>query len=143
MKIRLILMLGLCCYFTSSVAQFDGLKKKLLDKGKKALTGNVEQSRTKLDSSDFNCAISVIDNSGMMSIRDANEGAIKKADILINSGNTGLRDKSDVTPEQKCRGDLDIAEEFYDRKRLKWAENAFITAKQSYESNNLKDNINY
>lgn len=127
----------------SSVAQFDGLKKKLLDKGKKALTTNVEESRAKLDSSDFNYAISVIDNSGMMSIKDASEGAIKKADILINSGNTGLRSESDVTPEQKSRGQLDLAEEFYDRKRLKLAENAFITAKQSYESNNLKENINY
>ncbi len=143
MKIRFVFILCLSCCFTSSFAQFGDLKKKLLDKGKKALTGNMEQSRAKLDSSDFNYAISVIDNSGIMSIKDFSEGLVKKGDILLNSGETGLKSKSDVTPEQKCRGDLDIAEEYYDRKRLKLAESAFINVKQCYESNNLKDNINY
>lgn len=146
MKTKLFIAAILLLPFLAE-AQFGDLvkkgMKKALDKGKGQALKNFEAERAKLDSSDFNYAISVIDNSGMMSIRDSKEGAIKKADIILNTGDTGLKNKSDVTPEQKCRGDLDVAEELYDRKRLKLAEGAFITAKQSYESNNLTGNINY
>lgn len=125
-------------------AQFgDMLKKgakKVLEKGKNEATKSSDAARDKLDSTDFNYAISVIDNSGMMSIRDAKEGLTKKADFVLN---TQVKDQSKVTPAQKSRNTLDVAEELYDRKRYKMAESFFLDAKLSYETNNIKDNINY
>ncbi|HCW08745.1 MAG TPA: hypothetical protein DGG95_15420 [Cytophagales bacterium] len=142
MKNKFGLVLLLIPFLTQ--AQFgDMLKKglkKAIDKGKSEATKSSDAARDKLDSTDFNYAISVIDNSGMLSIRDAGEGMTKKMDFLMN---TQVKDQSKVTPAQKCRNDLDIAEELYDRKRLKLAEGAFLNAKSSYETSNLTSNINY
>ncbi|GHN00482.1 hypothetical protein WSM22_19710 [Cytophagales bacterium WSM2-2] len=125
-------------------AQFGDLLKKgaskALEKGKEQAAKNSDAARDKLDSTDFNYAISVIDNSGMMSIRDASEGLTKKMDFLMN---TQVKDQSKVTPAQKSRNTLDVAEELYDRKRYKMAESYFLDAKLSYETNNITDNINY
>jgi len=70
-------------------AQFGDLVKKGLkkgvEKGKGALEGANDKARDRLDSSDFNYAISVIDNSGMMNIRDAGESFTKTADFVSNN----------------------------------------------------------
>lgn len=139
MKNKLILF-SLLLSSTMVCAQFDGLKKKLLDKGKKALEGNVDKSRDKLDSTDFNYAISVIDNSGMMDIRNAGESITKTADFVSNNF---LKDQSKVTPAQKARNTLDAAEKFYENRGYKMAELYFLEAKLAYESNNITSNINY
>src|SRR5437879_3947177 len=122
MKNRLILFAILLLPFFSH-AQFGDLVKKGLKKvaetGKSEATKNSDAARDKLDSTDFNYAISVIDNSGMMSIRDAKEGLTKKMDFVMN---TQVKDQSKVTPAQKARNTLDVAEELYDRKRYKMAE---------------------
>ncbi len=123
-----------------SFCQFGALKQKILDKGKKALESNIDKNRDKLDSTDFNYAISVIDNSGMMDIRDAGESFTKTSD---NISNRFLKDESNVTPAQKSRNILDAAQAFYNNRFFKMAEINFLEAKLSYESNNLKSNINY
>ncbi|MBS1680967.1 MAG: CHAT domain-containing protein [Bacteroidetes bacterium] len=125
-------------------AQFGNLMKKGLkqieNKAKKEVFKSSDAARDKLDSSDFNYAISVIDNSGMMSIRDAGEGMTKKMDLVMN---TQLKNQSNVTAAQKARNTLDIAEELYDRKRYRMAELNFLDAKLAYEANNITNNINY
>jgi CHAT domain-containing protein/Tfp pilus assembly protein PilF len=121
-------------------SQFDALKKKLLDKGKKTLEGNIDKARDRLDSSDFNYAISVIDNSGMMDIRNAGERITKTADFISNNQ---LKDESKVTPAQKSRNTLDAAEKFYENRAFKLAEVYFLEAKLSYENNHITNNINY
>lgn len=127
-----------------SHAQFGDIMKKglqkAMDKGKTEALKSSDAARDKLDSTDFNYAISVIDNSGMMSIRDANEGLTKKMDFVLN---TQVKDQSKVTPAQKARNTLDLAEEAYDRKRYKLAESFFLDAKLEYETNSITDNINY
>lgn len=127
-----------------SRAQFGDLMKKaakkVAEKGKNEALKSSDAARDKLDSTDFNYAISVIDNSGMMTIRDASEGLTKKMDFVVN---TQVKDQSKVTPAQKARNTLDIAEELYDRKRYKMAELNFLDARLTYESNNITDNINY
>lgn len=137
---RIFLLLLYMALTTSAFSQFDMLKKKLLDKGKKVLTNNVDRSRDKLDSSDFNYAISVIDNSGMMNIRDAGESITKTADFVSNNL---FKDESAVTPAQRSRNILDAAEKFYEVRAYKLAELKFIEAQQAYESNRLTNNINY
>ncbi len=124
-------------------AQFDNLKNKVLEKTKKLAkdksTSAVDAERDKLDSADFNYAITVIDNSGMMNIRDNNERLVKSMDAVSNFS----KNESDKAPAQKCRNILDRAENFYQLKRFKLAELSFLEAKLAYEAENLTTNINY
>ncbi|MGC4022907.1 MAG: CHAT domain-containing protein [Cyclobacteriaceae bacterium] len=127
-----------------SKAQFGDLMKKGLkqlgNQAKQEAFKSSDAARDKLDSSDFNYAISVLANSGVMNIRDDSEGATKKMDLLMNSQ---FKDQSKVTPAQKARNTLDVAEELYDRKSYKLAESFFLDAKSTYESHNITSNINY
>jgi predicted PurR-regulated permease PerM len=66
-------------------------------------TEELENQRNHLDSVDFNYAISVIDNSGMMNIRDMGERAVKTAST-VSAFTTNDSKKTDA---QKCREVLD------------------------------------
>ena len=126
-----------------SHAQFGALKDKVIEKTKQLAkdksTSTVDAERDKLDSTDFNYAITVIDNSGMMNIRNTNERLVKSAAVVTDFN----KSESDKTPAQKCRNILDRAENFYQLRRFKLAEVAFLEAKLAYETENITDNINY
>ncbi|MFM8912286.1 MAG: hypothetical protein ACKOE6_05105, partial [Flammeovirgaceae bacterium] len=75
---------GLCLLMAVAVnAQFGDFGKRALDKAKQKLQTEVknqtdpETVRARLDSSDFNYAISVIDNSGIMNLASLREDLIK------------------------------------------------------------------
>jgi CHAT domain-containing protein/Flp pilus assembly protein TadD len=131
-----------------SEAQLGGLKDRLVEKTKQAAskaakdrtTNAADAGRDKLDSTDFNYAISVIDNSGMMNIKDWDETLTKSA---YSASNMLLKDNSAETPAQKCRAILDVAEKFYEYRQYKPAEVAFMDAKLSYEAEGITNNINY
>jgi CHAT domain-containing protein/Tfp pilus assembly protein PilF len=139
-------MLSLAISFVSE-AQIGGIADRLLEKTKKAAgkaakdksTSAVDAERDKLDSTDFNYAITVIDNSGMMNIRDTKETAVKGVSAVVNLN----KSETDKTPAQKCRAILDRAENFYQLKRFKLAEVSFLEAKLAYETESLTSNINY
>ncbi|HEV8514298.1 MAG TPA: CHAT domain-containing tetratricopeptide repeat protein [Cyclobacteriaceae bacterium] len=143
MKNKIVLIVLFVIPFIAN-AQFGGLIKKGLkkgaEKGKDLATNANDKARDRLDSTDFNYAISVIDNSGMMDIRDVGESFTKTADFASNNF---LKDQSKVTPAQKSRNTLDVAEKFYETRHYKTAELNFLDAKLSYETNNITDNINY
>ncbi len=129
---------------TSAFGQFGNLGKKVLEKAKKEVkkeaVSSIDRNRDKLDSSDFNYAISVIDNSGLMNIHDLNEDASKLASAASNKY---LKNQSDVTPAQRIREDLDIAEQMYASRGYKLAELKFLDVKSQYETASLTSNINY
>src|SRR6185295_759182 len=129
--------------FMDATAQFDNLIKKGLEKGKKSVekmgSEELENQRNHLDSVDFNYAISVIDNSGMMNIRDLGERAVKTASTV----SALTTDNSQKTEAQKSREILDRAEDFYQLRWFKTAEIYFLEAKLSYENAGITDNINY
>ncbi len=139
-----IIITALLLFPCISFAQFGDLIKKGIkkgiDKGKNAATNTTDKERDKLDSADFNYAISVIDNSGMMNIRDAGESFTKTADFVSNNF---VKDQSKITPAQKSRNTLDAAEKFYENRLYKTAELYFLEAKLSYENNSITNNINY
>lgn len=124
------------CAFTAN-AQFGALKDKVIQKskdlGKEKGAQAIERERNRLDSSDFNFAISVMDNSGMMNVTNAMETTTKVATTMVGS----------TTPEQKSREILDRAEFYYQRRWYKMAEIEFLAAKLSYETENITKNINY
>ena len=131
-----------------SEAQLGAIKDRLVEKTKKAAekaakdktTGTADAERDRLDSTDFNYAIKVIDNSGMMNIRDFDETLTKSA---YAASNFLLKQEKDKTPAQKCRAILDAAENFYQVRQFKPAEIYFLDAKLSYEAEGLINNINY
>lgn len=131
-----------------SEAQLGAIKDRLVEKTKKAATkaakdkttGTADAERDRLDSTDFNYAITVIDNSGMMNIRDFDETLTKSA---YAASNFLLKQEKDKTPAQKCRAILDGAENFYTVRQYKPAEIYFLEAKLSYETEGLTNNINY
>lgn len=124
-------------------AQFGNLKNKVLEKGKQLAKdkGNetVDGERDRLDSVDFNYAITVIDNSGMMNIKDLNERAVK----TLSAGSSLMTDDSKKTPAQRSRDKLDIAEKLYEERKFRMAEVSFLDAKLTYETEKVTNNINY
>ena len=126
-----------------SEAQLGGLKDRLVQKTKQAAKdrGNaaVDTERDKLDSVDFNYAITVIDYSGMMNVKDLTERAVK----TISAGSSLLKDESKKSAAQRSRDKLDIAEKLYEERKFKLAEGAFLDAKLSYETESITENINY
>ncbi len=127
----------------ASHAQLGGLKDRLVQKTKQAAKdrGNaaVDTERDKLDSVDFNYAITVIDYSGMMNVKDLTERAVK----TISAGSSLLKDESKKSAAQRSRDKLDIAEKLYEERKFKLAEVAFLDAKLSYETESITENINY
>ncbi|MDZ7649061.1 MAG: hypothetical protein U5K54_18885 [Cytophagales bacterium] len=136
------------CFSLASEAQLGGLKDRLVEKTKQAASkaaknktsGAADAERDRLDSVDFNYAITVIDNSGMMNIRDFDETLTKSA---YAASNFLLKEEKDKTPAQKCRAILDAAENFYQVRQYKPAEIYFLDAKLSTEAEGITDNINY
>jgi CHAT domain-containing protein/Tfp pilus assembly protein PilF len=147
---RKIILVGSLLTITSLIceAQLGGLKDRLVEKTKQAAqkaakdktVGKADAERDRLDSVDFNYAITVIDNSGMMNIRDFDETLTKSA---YAASNFLLKEEKDKTPAQKCRTILDAAENFYQVRQYKPAEIYFLDAKLSYEAEGLTNNINY
>lgn len=126
-----------------SHAQFESFKNRVIENSKKLAksktTSKIDSERDKLDSTDFNYAITVIDNSGIMDIRDVKETVVKSASTVTNI----RKDESDKTPAQKCHEILNTAEFFYGKRQYKLAEVSFLDAKLSYETENISTNINY
>lgn len=128
-------------------AQLQGIGGRLLEKTKQSATraakdkgdAAVDSERDKLDSIDFNYAMTVIDNSGMMNVKDLKERGVK----TISAGKSLLKDDYRKTPAERSRDKLDLAEKFYEERAFKLAEIAFLDAKLSYETEGLTNNINY
>lgn len=137
-----LFMLPLCMQ-----AQLGGIKDRLVEKTKQSAQkaakdkskDAVDTERDRLDSVDFNYAISVIDNSGMLNVKDLTERAVKTA----SAGSSLLVDNSRKTPAQRDREKLDFAEKLYEERKYKMAEVAFLDAKLAYEADGITNNINY
>ncbi len=114
-------------------AQFGALKDKALKLGKEKGAEAVDKNRDRLDSTDFNFAISVIDNSSMKDISSIGEVGSKVASAKFGSD----------TPEKKNREMLDLGEVYYQRRWFNMAVAQFLATKISYEADGLTANINY
>jgi len=129
---------------TTAHAQVGGFLKERAEKAKSALkdraASKADADRDKLDSTDFNYAITVIDNSGMMNIRDKGEQLTK---AKYAASNLLLKKDGDKTPAQRCRELLNTAQFFYEKRQFKLAETYFLAAKLAYEDEKLTNNINY
>ncbi len=145
MNMKKIFFVGivLMAFPLMSQAQLGGMKDRLLQKAKQAgkdrANSELDSGRDRLDSTDFNYAITVIDNSGMMNIKSLDERALK----TVSTANSIVGNDNKKSNAQKCRDILDRAEALYELKRFKLAEVSFLEAKLAYEVEGLTDNINY
>ncbi|HAC24326.1 MAG TPA: hypothetical protein DCE81_05370 [Cytophagales bacterium] len=125
-------------------AQIDGIlnraKDRLKRNARETTVNKADAERDRIDSTDFNFAVSVIDNSGMMNIRDMEERLVKTGSSAVN---LLLKSEGETTPAQECRNLLSVAQRLHETRRYKLAESAFITARAAYEAANLTYNINY
>jgi CHAT domain-containing protein len=129
---------------TVAFAQIDGIlnraKNRIKQNVREATVNKADAERDRIDSTDFNFAVSVIDNAGMMNIRDVEERLVKAGSSAVN---LLVKNDNEVTPAQQCRNLLSFAQKLYETRRYKAAESAFITARAAYEAEGLTDNINY
>jgi CHAT domain-containing protein len=144
MRLRIVGAVVLSLHVAVSSAQVGNFLKDRVEKGSKTLkdkaASKADADRDRLDSTDFNYAITVIDNSGMMNIRDRAETVTR---AKYAASNLFLKDNSKTTPAQRCRELLTTAQFFYEKRQFKLAEYYFLAAKAAYETENLTTNINY
>lgn len=127
-----------------AIAQIDGLLNRAKDRIKRnvreATVNKADAERDRIDSTDFNFAVSVIDNAGMMNIRDVEERLVKAGSTAVN---LLIKNDGETTPAQECRNLLSVAQRLQETRRYKMAESAFVTARAAYEAADLTNNINY
>ncbi len=107
----------------------------LLKKAKKSLGDVGAESKTKLDSSDFQFAISINENAGFFDVEQKGEGLAK--------GLYMLKDQSDKTQAERVRDSLEFALSLYNFRKYKLAETAFINVKNSMEKASMTNALSY
>src|SRR6185436_1334291 len=107
----------------------------LLKKGKKALGDVGNESKAKLDSADFQFAISINENAGFFDVAQKGEAVTKGLYLL--------KDQADKTQSEKMRDALDTALIFYNRRMFKIAEQKFLNIKKSMEAASLTQDLTY
>lgn len=120
--------------------QQDKAAKMIKEKGTKGALSRAEAERAAMDSADFNFAISVIDNSGMMNVREKGEVAKK---IGIAGTTFMLKDDNETTPEQRTRSALEAAQMLYKARLFKMAEARYLVAQAQFEAEGQTGHINY
>jgi CHAT domain-containing protein len=125
----IIFLLGLSF---SAYSQDDQLGKLL----GKTLGDMGSKKKAKLDSVDFQFAISVNENSGLINVSQKGETVTRGLYKLTKSG-------SDRTPVEIARDTVDWATSLYEKRFYKMAESAFDDAKGYIEASNLTTDVSY
>ncbi len=113
-----------------AVAQDDWGKKFMKDLGDSGA-----KKKAKLDSVDFQLAISESEGSGLFDVENKGEGGAR---MLY-----ALRDKKERTVKEIARDTLESGLSFYELRMYKIAEEGFKTAQKYMESNSLTNEISY
>ncbi len=149
---KFTLLFSLLCSGTIIVAQINlgGLKDKLKDKtdnavadkfknkAKSQLSESLDKSRKEFDESNFNYAISFIDNSGTFENDE-------KGSSVGNSISSAKKfsEGNDISAEDKAYMNNHNGEMFMATNKFRMAESSFKQAKFWYESNGTKSGLNY
>lgn len=114
----------------SAFAQDDDLSGLMGELGKLG-----SKKKAKLDSVDFQFAISVNENAGLINISQKGE--------VWTRGLYGLKDKNERTPAEIARDTVDYATGLYEYRLYQLAEDAFGDAMTYIEAENLTTDISY
>jgi tetratricopeptide (TPR) repeat protein len=112
-------------------------RDKLITAGFKAL----DEARAEFDSADFDYAILVSDNSGLLDIKEKGENSARVTSL--GSIAYSQYKNAQLTEAENARFNREMGEMSYASSKFSVAENWFTLAKSSYEKAGLKQDIGY
>lgn len=153
-------VVGLLCLFLPLTLSFQVHAQLFKDLGKNAaqkaktigskenreklmnsMMGDMEAARAEFDSTDFDYAILLSDNSGLFDVKEKGEGQAKVTSVL--SIGAGLIKNAEVSTKDKARFQLDLGEVLYANSKFTLAEKKFAIAKMLYEQDSLQHEMGY
>lgn len=117
-----------------------GSKENLQKVGNLVLK-DLEKARAQFDSTDFDYAILVSDNSGLFDVKEKGEGTSKVA-TWTSLGSSFYKNES-LTDGERARFNLEMGELAFASGRYTYAESRFGSAKGFYEKGRLTNDIGY
>lgn len=153
MKSGWITLLFLSLTFTLQAQLLKDLQKAATDTGKKLNTKenrdkvativikDMEKARSEFDSTDFDYAILVSDNSGLFDLKEKGESAARFTSV-VGLGASYLKNDA-LSDGEKARFHRETGEVWYANGKFKMAEAKFTAAKAAYETANLREDIGY
>ena len=111
------------------------------DKLVSATIKGLENARAEFDSTDFDYAILLSDNSGLFDIKEKGERSARVTSMVSLS--YSQYKNSQLTEAENARFHREWGEIFYANEKFPAAENRFSLAKTSYEKAGLKEDIGY
>jgi len=115
--------------------------KENRDKVASAVLNDMKKARDEFDSTDFDYAILLSDNSGLFDVKQKGEGSAKVTSMV--SLTSSFYRNSELTEAEKARFNLEMGEVFYANAKFALAEKKFAMAKTAYETAGLKQDIGY
>ena len=115
--------------------------KENRDKLANAFVKELERARSEFDSTDFDYAILLSDNSGLFDIKEKGEGTARFTS-MVALGSKAYRNES-LTDADRARLSREMGEVLYGSQKYAAAEKKFSQAKDGYEKANLLNDIGY
>ncbi len=150
---RLFFLLFILISVTGRAQLFKDLGKNAAEKAKtlntkenreklvNSVMGDMEKARAEFDSTDFDYAILLSDNSGLFDVKEKGEGSAKVTSVL--SLGAGLIKNAELSAKDRARIQLDIGEVLYANSKFTLAEKKFALAKKLYEQDSLQAEMGY
>lgn len=117
------------------------LANENLNKAGEAMMKNLEKERAEFDSTDFDYAILLSDNSGLFDVREKGETKAKISSLA--SLTSSFYKNTEFTDEERARFNLESGEIMYGLGKFSMAEKKFDAARKVYEDAGLHDHIGY
>ena len=151
-----LLISGIICVLgvTAANAQvLQSLKKIATDKAKELgskenvdkmgdlVRKSMEKARAEFDSTDFDYAILVSDNSGLFDIKEKGEQQSRMLS-MYSKGASFWKDQ-ELKPAEEARYHLEMGEVAYASSKFSWAEKEFTQAKDKYVAEGLTEELGY
>ncbi len=102
---------------------------------------DMEEARAEFDSTDFDYAILLSDNSGLFDVKEKGEGTAKVTSVL--GMGAGFVKGEHTSTKDKARFQLDMGEVLYANSKFALAEKKFAIAKILYEQDSLQKEMGY
>ena len=115
--------------------------KENRDKLANAVLKDMEKARSEFDTTDFNYAILLSDNSGLFDIKEKGEGTARITSV-VSLGSSYYKN-SELSDAERARFNLEMGEVFYASEKFAMAERKFVQAIASYQKAGLEDDIGY
>lgn len=115
--------------------------KENRDKLLNAVLSDMQKARAEFDSTDFDYAILLSDNSGLFDVKEKGEGNARLTS-MVTLGSAYYKN-SQLTDAERARFNLEMGEVLYASQKFAAAERKFSLAKNAYEKASLKNDVGY